>query len=113
MYIRAKIGELRVRRSPWGFQILKCIKTIVTFFLCIVCLSAVEFHDEEHRYVACLKGFWWSLVHFPGSKIFDSEYLAHFLSERDEIWHYYGSGQWSLIPPNLGELWSHDTMQRH
>ena len=30
---------------------------------------------------------------FPGGKIFDSGYLEHYLSERDDIWQRWGSGQ--------------------
>ena len=40
-----------------------------------------------------------------GGNIFLNGYLAQFLSERDEIWQCYGSGQSKLIP-KFRKLWS-------
>ena len=38
---------------------------------------------------------------FKGAIIFDTRYLADYLSEHDEIWQCWGSGQSTLIPPHL------------
>jgi len=35
---------------------------------------------------------------FVGAQIFDSEYPAHFFSDRNEIWQPSGSGQSTLVP---------------
>jgi len=47
----------------------------------------------------------WTLAYFFGKWNFCTTDFSHFLSERDEIWQYWGSGQWKLIP-GIRELWS-------
>jgi len=42
---------------------------------------------------------------FSGAQIFDSGYLAHFLSEGDEIWQGYGLANVHMFL-EFGERWS-------
>ena len=49
-------------------------------------------HDDGHWYVGIndFSELWFT---FPGAQLFDSEYLADFMSERDEIWQRLGTAQ--------------------
>jgi len=74
---------MNCRGVPVDCQNSEGCKKLCNTFLVHRLAKRDEIWQWGHWCVANLKLFW---LTFPGAQIFDTEYFAHFLLERDENW---------------------------